>query len=272
MSDKKRLHQATEAKDAGKQSEKAFIRLRMVGFCGVDETFTDETEYKWPEYIEWGVLFRPELEGSKRFPKLEWVAQFVRDKKKLAAHLCSTRCEQILNGDATFVQKLFTEFGFKRFQINATKANNFDSATLGPLNVSNLVEIARSLRDAEFIVQRNDETKPLWENLEQLPDVPSNISYLFDASVGRGVVVSVFDKPANDHAKYGYAGGIKPENVEEIVRAIASKVPQHTSVWIDMESGIREKESDDDFSSKKAWKVCEVIENLRLQGIVQFES
>jgi len=45
------------------------LNLRVMGFCGADDSCQPEmlqllsTHYPW---IEWGVLFRPDLEGTAR--------------------------------------------------------------------------------------------------------------------------------------------------------------------------------------------------------------
>jgi len=266
------------SKKAKSSAERSPLKLRFVGFCGVDESFTDEQidGRDWPEYIEWGVLFREEKEGSLRFPKRDWVKKFVAKESKvkhLAAHLCSTRCEQVLRGDLSFVKELHQELGFNRFQINATKGNGVDSERLGDEQVRNIVKLAKAFPDAEFIIQRNEETKPLWHGLEVTigETCPRNISYLFDASVGRGLVVADFPRPKFQWAKYGYAGGIKPENVAEVVRNVALHVPESDEAWIDMESGIRIKETDV-FSAERAWEVCETIELLRKEGSIALVS
>jgi hypothetical protein len=249
------------------------LQLRFVGFCGVDESFADPDlkHHDWPSFIEWGVLFREEKEGTQRFPKRDWIEKFVVGKPHLAAHLCSSRCEALLNGNFTFVRELHEKLGFGRFQINATMANGVNSATLGKAQVENIAKIARELTNAEFIIQRNDETKPLWEGMEELGEQsPRNVSYLFDASVGRGVVVDDFPPPKYEWARYGYAGGIKPENVQHVVRKVAAKVPPGVQVWIDMESGIREM--DDKFSVERAWRVCEALDELHVGSILAFKN
>lgn len=41
-----------------------------------------------------------------------------------------------------------------------------------------------SLKQVEFIMQRNEETRPLWELLQD--DMPPNVSLLYDDSMGLG--------------------------------------------------------------------------------------
>ncbi len=121
---------------------------------------------------------------------------------KLAAHLCSKYITQLLSGDTTFVKFLRDTHGFRRFQLNATAANNVDSrfplhnleggslpprplscamlhemhsltralaltlfrcSSLGPAEAAAFRKAAEELPDIEFIVQRNEETRALWE-------------------------------------------------------------------------------------------------------------
>lgn len=255
------------------------MRVRVVGFCGVDESFSySQVQYEWPEFIEWGVLFRPEKQGTTRFPSFAWIEQFVADLKPrhLAAHLCSSRCSQVLlQGDTTFVNKLRSELGFARFQLNATKANGFDSDQLDAQCAQRLVDVARQLSDCEFIVQRNPETKPIWEHLETSVgcDKPPNISFLFDSSVGTGVLIQEFPRPLLATIPFGYAGGLSPTTVREVATAIheSGVVKEDESIWIDMESGLRSNvHAEDSFSPQKAMEVCQVLLQLQQDGVVEF--
>jgi hypothetical protein len=89
------------------------VKLRALGFCGIDDSVTPEileaisARYK---FVEWGILFRDEKQGTARFASIEWLKKLnqlnVGRHMKLAGHLCSTRCEQALNGDASFIVEL----------------------------------------------------------------------------------------------------------------------------------------------------------------------
>lgn len=104
------------------------INLRAMGFCGIDDSCSPElllllsAHYSW---IEWGVLFRPDLEGTPRYASSAWLQMLVEANKqgghimRLAAHLCQSRCQEALEGDGSFIAQL-KEMGFARVQINAT--------------------------------------------------------------------------------------------------------------------------------------------------------
>jgi hypothetical protein len=84
--------------------------------------------------------------------------------------------------------------------------------------------------EIEFILQRNEETRPLWEPLLSGEDTPANVAVLFDDSVGTGVLVTEFPKPL-ETAKCGYAGGIGPSNVLTVLNGVKASVDQGTWVY-----------------------------------------
>mmetsp|Transcript_36496 Transcript_36496/g.56072 ORF Transcript_36496/g.56072 Transcript_36496/m.56072 type:complete len:205 (+) Transcript_36496:391-1005(+) len=180
---------------------------------------------------------------------------------KLAAHFCGERVNEVLRGDVSFVKQVY-EWGFERIQINATAVNGVDTSLLeGENAVDTFVKMAASFPNVEFIVQQNDETKPLWEGLLLLASqkdtsiggdgdddyiggtLPPNISMLLDESKGTGVMRSTWPSPPTEY-RVGYAGGIGPTNIEEVLSKIQS-VAKGRSVWIDMESSLRTKQKND---------------------------
>ena len=72
-----------------------------MGFCGVDDSVDPEllqllsVHYPW---IEWGVLFRPDMEGTPRYATEDWVKKLISVNTEsgnlmhLAGHLCGSRC------------------------------------------------------------------------------------------------------------------------------------------------------------------------------------
>lgn len=147
-------------------SPRGILNLRVMGFCGADDTVNVEhlqllsIHYPW---IEWGVLFRPDLEGTPRYATEEWVNKLTKINEdtggtmRLAGHLCGSRCQEILDGNPTFVSKLAIK-GFGRVQVNATVANNVT------VDLNNLKQIATNIKlciesvpEVEFIFQLNNE-------------------------------------------------------------------------------------------------------------------
>eukprot|EP01032_Pedospumella_encystans_P025671 gene25671-29003_t len=230
------------------------INMRVIGFCGMDDSVSPDllalvsSRYPW---VEWGVLFRNDLEGTPRYPSRPWVerlsslATFSEDREtvsiRLAGHLCGNRCQEVLDGDFSFIQELYS-LGYRRVQVNATAAN---SVTVDPERINQYVQniflCMRSVSKMEFIIQCNEETKPIYTQL--MADPTPNMSVLYDASCGKGVRVSSFPSPMlHPTIRCGYAGGIGPDSISEIltgVRAATEGVPAYNKVWVDMESSLR---------------------------------
>jgi hypothetical protein len=114
--------------------------LRALGFCGADDSvhpnFLAVISHAYP-LVEIGVLFRPDKQGQPRYASIKWVEQLSAvasqmggNKMKLAAHLCGTHVNDVLNdkGDA-FLSQL-TAWSFRRVQINATAVNGVDTSRL----------------------------------------------------------------------------------------------------------------------------------------------
>ena len=258
-----------------------------IGLCGLD----DSTNLNFflpvlvPSWIEFGFLFYPEREGKPRYATMKWLKEkFIpkfKSTHRFAAHFCSSRCEEVLtnNVDVEFMEQLYS-LGFRRIQLNATKMNGFDSSKLKEINAfSNLLKIATKYPQFEFIIQMNDETKALWQPLFVLEEDKrkENISILLDASIGTGLRINSFQPPQSfekiNLLKYGYAGGINPDNVKDIIFEIIeanSNNNKHKFIWLDMESGIRNK-VDDSVNVDKILKIiatCEELEEKKKIGFI----
>lgn len=247
------------------------LEVRAIGFCGADDSVSPglmqllSAKYNW---IEWGVLFRPDLEGTPRYATRAWVEELDKVNKatgsnmRLAAHLCQMRCQQVIEGDASFVKEL-EGLGFGRVQVNATTANGVD------MNPSRFGEYASQLRSTieavpgvEFIFQLNAETQPVFDIISLKP--PLNMSVLHDASCGLGIEITSLPAPSGP-IPCGYAGGIGPANIGKILSMVCElDQPHEKKVWIDMESSLRVTRSDkvvtnqDCFSIDKCFGCVEV--------------
>lgn len=93
----------------------------------------------------------------------------------------------------------------------------------------------------EFIIQCNEETRSIYEALIAAPQ--PNMSLLYDASCGKGVRVNSFPSPMlHPTIPCGYAGGIGPDCIADILSAVSEVVAActpGTTVWVDMESSLR---------------------------------
>jgi hypothetical protein len=280
------------------------VHLRALGFCGADDSVSPEildaisAKYPW---IEWGVLFREEKQGEPRFASAAWLQRLKRvnagRQMRLAGHLCSSDCEAVLRGDASTVAYLHRELGFGRFQINATAANNVDMSLVCNKGAANVAKVMAAVPTAEFIIQRNDETQPIWEVLERNP--PPNMSFLFDESKGLGKAPSSWPDPPADGTPFGYAGGLGPATVEAQLRKMATKLHaldaspgggaaaaaassssssssssrgsmSPSVLWIDMESRIRTDMSGggDIFDLNKCMECVLAVLKLEAEGLL----
>ena len=223
------------------------MNLRALGFCGADDSVHPRMlvliAHAYP-VVEFGVLFRPDKEGQPRYATTNWVKELAAIKPapmKLAAHLCGDRVNEVLSGDGTFLEQV-ASWGFQRVQINATAVNGVDTSKMAD-QVPLVAQVISKFPQLEFILQKNEETKPLWEGLLNM-GLPKNVSMLVDESKGTGVSASHWPAPSPDY-DIGYAGGIGTKNVEKVLTDI-DEVAKGRSIWIDMESSLRSIKNDED--------------------------
>lgn len=248
------------------------VKLRALGFCGADDSIHPYQlaiySQSYP-FIEWGVLFRPDKEGTPRYASPSWLQQLAAvatlpensSKMKLAAHLCERRVNEVLRGDDSFIKNL-PGWGFRRVQINATAVNGVDTSKLAE-SVPAFLSVVAKYPMLEFILQKNDETKPLWDGVLQMDDealaggagkLPQNVVMLLDESKGTGVLASSWPAPPPEY-EIGYAGGIGPDNIKSVLDNVSAAAAGR-SVWIDMESRLRsEKNGKDIFDLDKCYQV-----------------
>lgn len=269
----------------------ATTTLRAVGFCGADDSVDPKLlgifSHLYP-FVEFGVLFRPDKEGQPRYASTSWVQELARvvsassspasvaetettndddnaDKTnmrmKLAAHLCGSRVDEVLRGDDCFVRTL-PGLGFRRVQVNATAVNGVDMSYLDGGSAERFLSVSTKYPNLEFILQKNEETKPLWEGILNLESelagkrgcLPKNISMLVDESKGTGVLAKSWPIAPNEY-EIGYAGGIGPHNISKVLDEVMV-AGSGKRIWIDMESSLRSIKNDKDiFDMDKCFQV-----------------
>ena len=252
--------------------------LRALGFCGADDSVNPNMlavlSHSYP-FVEFGVLFRPDKEGQPRYASPKWVEKLSKASKmsygrmRLAAHLCGSRVNEVLIGDDAFLKTL-ANLGFQRVQINATAVNGVDTSKLKE-SVACFSKVISDHPELEFILQKNDETRPLWEGLLRLENdtagkagyLPKNVSMLVDESKGTGVLASSWPTPPDEY-EIGYAGGIGPSNISKVLQDVLH-AGSGRDIWIDMESSLRSIKNDRDvFDLDKCY---EVIEKVCMTGV-----
>lgn len=204
------------------------VVLEAVGFCGADDSANVRhllsVSREFPS-VEWGVLLRPDLEGSPRYATASWIERLAaavkaaengnskssdnserRRRVRLAAHLCGTHVDDLLSSQDDesarravdgLLQRLAGQ-GFGRVQVNPTAVNGVDVSRLGEASARrSLLRTVNAHPALEFIVQRNGETEALWGKLlaEEEDDegeggrsssLPENLVFLHDESKGTG--------------------------------------------------------------------------------------
>ena len=176
-------------------------------------------------FVEWGFLFSAKRAGTQRYPSNPWIGELQglaeSSGMNLSAHLCGADARRLQTSDAWVPFR-----GFQRYQINGYESP-----------VPRIVRLAASPR-VEFILQARDEASLALVGQDARSIGYRSASVLFDPSGGRGV--EPFKWPVPPYlVRMGYAGGIKPETVIEVLKDIG---PIDYPFWIDMESGVRDAE------------------------------
>jgi hypothetical protein len=228
----------------------------FITFTGADcpeyaDAMIELTE-QFPRKVEWGILLSSSRAGSSRYPTMDEVHEICnrfdaygetkpRGQRidQLSAHLCGALARSA-NRQGTEGQKsaemadvdkwLHSAFG--RVQVNHAEPNS--GAIVHFANVRHVAPIAQ------------------WRSLVK-PPVTSQVTWLFDTSGGRGTAPASWPVQRPTDPLFGFAGGINPDNVMDVLEAIGSRGP----FWIDMESGVRD--SKDRFALGKCAKVLKAV-------------
>lgn len=237
------------------------MNLNKVTITGVDELTNIEElislSAKYP-YVEWGVLFSNSNQGLKpRYPKIEWIQNFVNEKNNhdlnIAAHLCGQIGKSILVGDISIPKWVIKSF--QRFQLNAV----YPLVEVNKTVFWSLLN--KSFEGKEIIFQlRNNEGNDqlFYETYNQFKGTEIKIVGLVYNSGGKGKEITKI--PTYDNYPIAYAGGLNPDNVESICKNIYETIGQK-QFSIDMESGVRDDK--DYLDLKKVEQVLSTINSLK---------
>jgi hypothetical protein len=178
--------------------------------------------------VEWGILFDPARQGSDpRYPDTPAQSRFATSGLRLAAHLCGRHSQAIIDGRSPAADLHVNLARFRRIQVNHR----------------------RPVPAAIAAFQHACGIRCIAQCRHAFPDDHS-IDWLFDRSGGRGRAPPAW--PAWPGRLVGYAGGIGPDNVADIVARIDAPGPY----WIDMESKVR---TADRFDLALCRRVCEAV-------------
>lgn len=204
----------------------------FVTFTGADDrTSVNDMRALSARYlIEWGILMNPSRQGiSNRFPSWPTLSVLTASGLRLSAHLCGGHSRVVMGG--AFPRLRCPLGAFSRAQVNSTRPSlpatrSFWDAAKG------LDGVILQCRGSEFPVE-------------------TAVSWLYDTSGGKGQAPTYW--PPYPGRLVGYAGGISPENVRGVIRAIDAIGPY----WLDMEGRVRTE--DDWFDLNRCEQVCKEI-------------
>ena len=209
----------------------------FITFTGVDlQTSIPRMMALAADYpVEFAFLLSPSRQGTGRFPPREFirhVLSYRSSRFKFAAHLIDEYSANLVETQATGLEASGDLEGFERVQVNS------DSPELSPKKI-------RQWADAQGML-------PILQCADVFPDDPS-VQWLFDPSKGTGR--RPLSWPAAPGAGLvGYAGGIGPDNVADVVGQL-EQVSQN--YWIDMASGVRGPNNR--FDLDKCRQVCVAV-------------
>lgn len=196
-------------------------------------------------FLEWALLHSFSQSGKPRFPSQEWITQFHQacpDIRK-SIHLCHESLLAFMNGDPAVMEIIQS---YSRVQLNigfGVDTKKINALALAAQIVAHPSKI--------FVLQHNDRTQHV---LELMKDI-KNVAVLFDSSAGTGQSPFTWPSPLPGRL-CGYAGGIGPDNVEQVLGTLANACKAGTITWIDMESRIR---TNDRLDFDKVQSVAETV-------------
>ena len=118
--------------------------------------------------------------------------------------------------------------------INRIQLNIGDNTTAFKLD--KVITLFKSFPDREFILPFNQQVKP---KIDVLRQYTKQFKLLFDSSYGIGKSPEHWESPAYNDIKFGYAGGMSPENVKHNLDNISGILPKEYKIWIDAEGQLR---------------------------------
>lgn len=208
--------------------------LTCCTLTGVDETTPIDALSALTEahpIVEWGILFSPSRQGQPgRYPSygaIQRILDGIPAGARVALHLCGRAVPDLLEDDQTvraLAIRTVTRGGRLQFNVNARSK---------PALAVSLVEWLETHPNIPSITQHNASNEPLLGRLHHLPDH----GFLVDASGGRGIECDAW--PAPQAERWGYAGGLGPDNLATQLPRIAAAAGEQP-FWIDMESRLRD--------------------------------
>lgn len=236
------------------------MNIKYVTLTGVDEyTRIDDINHLFDTYpiLELAVLYSPTKKNDTRYPGFEFIMnllswQYTQRDCALAVHLCGQAVKQAFQREDKVASILSTcDDNARRVQLNFRQDASADHAN----TVKAIEDLVLAYPNIQFILQDNAYNTSV---ISGLIASRTPISVLCDNSGGQGIKQALWPIPKSGVVRYGYAGGLGPDNIMSELKKIASVVPNGIQTWIDMESSLRvSRDTLDIFSVTK----CEDVLN-----------
>lgn len=227
-------------------------RLERVTITGADD-HVDPAELiqlsiDFP-FVEWGLLVSRSRFGTPRYPTPAWLTEFTlraTGRHVFALHLCGEVSRAVMAGRQPWEAVRGMAHVGERVQLNG-----FSSFVL-----PDLLAAEEGHHSAPKLILQCADDAAIARGSEFARKY-ARVRLLYDASGGLGERPVHWPMPLPNVT--GFAGGIGPDNVEDVVAECASHF--HVgSFWIDMESGVR---TNDEFDLHKVRDVLERTSRLR---------
>ena len=212
----------------------------FVTFTGIDQDTNlnevAELDAEYPGMIEWAVLLSKQRAGTFRYPRPYVAQQLLERVNKVALHLCGEYAREVVNHDRFHLDLGVLPYRASRIQINMPNSN-FCSK-----NTSVNSRLVLQCRLFEFPINHN-------------------VDWLYDCSGGEGITPEAWPPSKASDPFHGYAGGIRPDNVEQVLQCLYAGNQPGSFFWIDMESGIRDENNA--FSIAKCRRVMQLVTDAK---------
>ncbi len=228
------------------------MKIARITLTGADDAVSHEAladlARDFP-FLEIGVLYSRNKSGQNRYPTDGWRQLLFKhvEARRVSIHLCGDASRLAMAGIVPNLPNIppgcrLQLNGFSRWRLPA-------------------LLIAHGRPDLQVILQCDGSQQAINSALH-LRSVHSNVVALIDGSGGSGIFQpKAWPAPPGD-LRFGYAGGIKAENLELAFAAVAA-IPARGETWIDIETGCRDNE--DRFDMTKARSFLELAASLLLR-------
>jgi hypothetical protein len=233
------------------------MKVKFVTLTGADDrTSIDDLLSVSEQYsfVEWGILFSKSRQGQSGYPSWSWIDGLcLFDHLRLSAHLCGQWVTDSIRGSFTFLEEHENvDRVFSSIQINCYK-DLLRQAIDSPSLWRNISMIHNGYKST---ILGGDYSKVAISVDEFLN---AGVYPLYDASGGNGLSPEKWPVPfRTEHGTplfCGYAGGLGAHNIcSELVKI--EEAVGDTSIWIDMQSGVR---TNDCFDLSKCRKVLHEV-------------